>query len=191
MRSGHGRNVSKLWLLVALGIFAMMLASVSGCGGKKDEVETDPTIAEPAEAVDTETVPEAEVPEVEPEQGTALPDYAALEPSEFGVEDVFFAFDQYDLSSEAMSALSRNARIIRNAGDIVILIEGHADERGTIEYNLALGERRALAVKDYLTSLGVPSWQLQVTSYGESRPFALGSNDEAWALNRRAHFARP
>jgi peptidoglycan-associated lipoprotein len=89
-----------------------------------------------------------------------------------------------------MGVLSRNARILREI-DVTVLIEGHTDERGTVEYNLALGERRAIAVKDYLVSLGVPARRLQVTSYGESRPFAMGSNENAWAQNRRAHFARP
>jgi len=117
-------------------------------------------------------------------------DYAAMEPADFGVEDVYFAFDQYDLDAEAMGLLSRNARILREA-DVTILVAGHCDERGTIEYNLALGEKRANAVRDYLISLGVPARQLRVTSYGENKPFARGSDENAWALNRRAHFTRP
>ena len=75
--------------------------------------------------------------------------------------------------------------------EVIILLEGHCDERGTIEYNLALGEKRAKAVRDYLVTMGVASSRLRVTSYGESRPFALGSSETAWAKNRRAHFARP
>ena len=74
---------------------------------------------------------------------------------------------------------------------MTVLISGHCDERGTVEYNLALGEKRARAVKDYLVSLGVPARRLQITSYGESKPFAMGSNEAAWAQNRRAHFERP
>ena len=88
-----------------------------------------------------------------------------------------------------MTTLTRNARILREA-DVVVVIEGHCDERGTVEYNLALGEKRAKAVKDYLVSLGVPAANLEVTSYGESKPFATGTDDYAWAQNRRAHFAR-
>jgi peptidoglycan-associated lipoprotein len=113
-----------------------------------------------------------------------------MEPAEFGVEDVFFAFDQYELDGEAMSILSRNARILREA-DVLVLVSGHCDERGTVEYNLALGEKRANAVRDYLVSLGVPTRNLRVTSYGESSPFAMGHDEDAWALNRRAHFERP
>jgi peptidoglycan-associated lipoprotein len=74
---------------------------------------------------------------------------------------------------------------------VLILVSGHCDERGTVEYNLALGEKRANAVRDYLVSLGVPSRNLRVTSYGESSPFAAGHDEDAWALNRRAHFERP
>ncbi|MCB1185071.1 peptidoglycan-associated lipoprotein Pal [bacterium] len=113
-----------------------------------------------------------------------------MDPSEYGVQDVFFGFDQYELDNKAMGILSANARAIREAGT-VILISGHCDERGTLEYNLALGEKRANAVRDYLVSLGVPASKLRVTSYGENRPFAKGSNEDAWAKNRRAHFERP
>ena len=116
MRNGQGRIAARLWMLVVLGLVAMMLLSVSSCGGKNDEVETDPTTAEPAEPVDTETVPETEVPEMEPEQGTALPDYAALEPSEFGVEDIFFGFDEYDLRPVAADLLNKAAMQRERAG---------------------------------------------------------------------------
>jgi peptidoglycan-associated lipoprotein len=104
--------------------------------------------------------------------------------------DVYFAFDQYDLDNEAMGTLSRNAKILKEAG-VTVLISGHCDERGTVEYNLALGEKRARAVRDYLVSLGVPAGKLMVTSYGESKPFAYGSTEDAWAQNRRSHFERP
>jgi peptidoglycan-associated lipoprotein len=167
-------------------VLALML--MAGCG-KKSEVETDPAAgADTGEA--TEEVPEAVVPEeVEPEVDEG-PDYATLDPADYGVGDVFFAFDQYDLDDESMGVLSRNARVLKEAG-VVVLISGHCDERGTIEYNLALGEKRARAVRDYLVSLGVPAGQLKVTSYGESKPFSMGSNEDAWARNRRAHFERP
>ena len=166
----------------------LMLALAAGCGGDKPEPETDPAAG--MEDQPTETVPSEPAPEVPEEPTETIPDYANLDPADFGVEDVFFAFDQYDLDTEAMGILSRNARLLREAG-VTILISGHCDERGTVEYNLALGERRALAVRDYLVSLGVPAGKLRVTSYGESRPFAKGSNEDAWAQNRRAHFERP
>ncbi|PID80090.1 peptidoglycan-associated lipoprotein [bacterium DOLJORAL78_65_58] len=113
-----------------------------------------------------------------------------MAPAEYGVGDIFFAFDKYDLDREAMSILSANARALREA-DVVVMISGHCDERGTVEYNMALGEKRALAVRDYLVSLGVPARNLRTTSYGKSKPFAWGHNEAAWAKNRRAHFERP
>ncbi len=174
--------------MLALLALALMLALVafSGCGSKP-EAETDPALAggqAPVQELPPPPAPEETKPEV------TTPDYPNLDPSEYGVEDVFFAFDQYDLDDEAMAILSRNARILREAG-AVVLVSGHCDERGTIEYNLALGEKRANAVRDYLVSLGVSARNLRVTSYGESKPFAKGSNEDAWALNRRAHFERP
>jgi len=174
----------------ALSLMALilMLALAAGCGGNKGEVETD--AATGAGEMPAEQVPPPVVPEVKEEPAEPAMDYAAMEPAAYGVDDVFFEFDQYDLDNESMGILSRNARIMREAG-VTILISGHCDERGTVEYNLALGEKRALAVKDYLVSLGVPAANLRVTSYGESRPFVQGHDEAAWAQNRRAHFERP
>ena len=176
-------------MATALGlVLVLALMLVAGCG-KKSEVETDPAAgADTGET--TEEVPEAVVPEEVETVVDEGPDYVNLDPADYGVGDVFFAFDQYDLDDDSMGVLSRNARILKEAG-VVVLISGHCDERGTIEYNLALGEKRARAVRDYLVSLGVPAGQLKVTSYGESKPFAMGSNEDAWARNRRAHFERP
>jgi len=174
-------------ILFALAII-MMLGLLTACGGKKD-VEDDPTAAGDAGET-TETLPVEPVAEPEPEPEVITPDYAAMAPAEYGVEDVFFAFDQYELDDVTMGVLSRNARVLRET-DVTVLVSGHCDERGTIEYNLALGEKRAKAVKDYLVSLGVPAGRLQITSYGESKPFAMGSSEAAWAQNRRAHFERP
>jgi len=165
----------------------LMLAVAAECG-KKAEVETDPAADAGQEAV--EELPPPPAAEDETEVVEATPDYANMEPADFGIEDVYFAFDKYDLDDESMGTLSRNARILREAG-VMILISGHTDERGTVEYNLALGERRAMAVKDYLVSLGVSASNMRVTSYGESRPFSHGSTEDAWAQNRRAHFERP
>jgi len=113
------------------------------------------------------------------------------EPVEVGaerLEDVFFAFDKYTLDATARSALMRNAEFLIAHPDARILVEGHADERGTREYNLALGDRRARAVRDFLARYGVEAEQIQIISYGEERPFALGQGEEVWSRNRRAHF---
>jgi peptidoglycan-associated lipoprotein len=176
-------------VLLVLGlVLVLALISLTGCGGK-EEIETDPA-AEAGLGEETEVIPEPPVAEEDEAEVDEGPDYFSMDPSEYGVGDVYFAFDQYDLDDESMGTLSRNARILREAG-VTVLISGHCDERGTIEYNLALGERRARAVRDYLVSLGVPSSQLRITSFGESKPFAMGSTEDAWAQNRRAHFERP
>jgi peptidoglycan-associated lipoprotein len=99
---------------------------------------------------------------------------------------VYFAFDKYDLSSDAQAVLRRQAQWLNTYGNTTITVEGHCDERGTREYNLALGERRANSVKNYLVALGVSASRIQTISYGKERPAVLGSNEAAWAKNRRA-----
>lgn len=99
---------------------------------------------------------------------------------------VFFAFDQYALTPEARRTVEGQAGLLSRHGGVTVRIEGHADERGTREYNLALGDRRAHAVKDYLVALGISPARISTTSYGSERPAVLGSNEQAWAQNRRA-----
>jgi peptidoglycan-associated lipoprotein len=98
---------------------------------------------------------------------------------------VFFGFDRFDLTPEARLVLERQAAWLKQYGDLRLTVEGHADERGTREYNFALGARRANAVKDYLISLGVDPARVSTISYGKERPVAAGSNEAAWRLNRR------
>jgi peptidoglycan-associated lipoprotein len=103
-----------------------------------------------------------------------------------GVADtVFFGFDAVDLSAEARGTLERQAAWLKQNPQRAITIEGHCDERGTREYNLALGDRRANAVKNYLVSLGIPTNRIRTLSYGKERPVAIGASDAAWSQNRR------
>jgi peptidoglycan-associated lipoprotein len=104
------------------------------------------------------------------------------------MENIYFDFDKFTLSAEARKTLADNAKYLKAHGGSQVVIEGHCDERGSDEYNLALGESRALAAKNYLVSLGVSASRLSVISYGEEKPAAMGSNEEAWAKNRRAEF---
>jgi len=99
---------------------------------------------------------------------------------------VFFGFDRYDLSAEARATLDRQAAWLNKYPAVNVTIEGHADERGTREYNLALGERRATAARNYLIAAGVDGARLRTVSYGKERPAVPGSNEAAWAQNRRA-----
>jgi len=102
--------------------------------------------------------------------------------------DVYFDFDKADLTEEARTRLARNADWLKAHPEFEVRIEGHCDERGTNEYNLALGERRASAAKDYVSSLGVSGGMLTTLSYGEERPQCTESTEGCWARNRRAHF---
>ncbi len=104
------------------------------------------------------------------------------------VEPIFFAYDKAQLSAEARGILEANARVFRQYERVSVIIEGHCDERGTEEYNLALGDRRAQAVKSYLVELGIPGSRLETISFGEERPFAPDHTEAAFRQNRRAHF---
>ncbi len=99
---------------------------------------------------------------------------------------VFFMFDRSDISPEGQQILQRQADWLRRYPNVGVTIEGHCDERGTREYNLALGERRAAAAKKYLVSMGVKAGRISTISYGKERPAVIGSNEAAWAQNRRA-----
>jgi peptidoglycan-associated lipoprotein len=122
--------------------------------------------------------------------GTTIPSLPS--PKEFvesaALRDVFFDFDRYDVRTGDKGTLDENAKWLKSNQSALLLIEGHADERGTNEYNLALGERRAKATRDYLVSVGVDAGRITVISYGEERPICTEKNDACWAKNRRAHF---
>jgi len=98
---------------------------------------------------------------------------------------VFFAFDKSDITPEARQILQKQADWLKKYSQVTVTIEGHCDERGTREYNLALGERRATAVKNALVALGIPAARVSTISYGKERPAVVGSNEAAWAQNRR------
>ena len=103
------------------------------------------------------------------------------------IRDAFFGYDEAALSTDAQAALSASASWLKQNPTQGLLIEGHCDERGTEQYNLALGDRRAAIVRDYLVTLGVDGTRIRTVSYGEERPFDAGHNESAWAKNRRAH----
>lgn len=103
-------------------------------------------------------------------------------------QPVFFGLDSYEVEGPGQQALNANSSILKKYPTWIITIEGHCDERGTAEYNLALGEKRALAAKTYLVSLGIPADRVRTVSYGKEFPFDPGHNEDAWSKNRRAHF---
>ena len=104
------------------------------------------------------------------------------------LDDIFFDYDKSDLSDTARASLQKDADWMRKWQTTVVMIEGHADNRGTNEYNLALGERRAASTRDYLVSLGVPVSRINIVSKGEEQPFCTEEAEACWTQNRRGHF---
>jgi peptidoglycan-associated lipoprotein len=104
------------------------------------------------------------------------------------LRDIHFEFDRYDFRQADTKVLDMNAAWLRDNSNALLLIEGHADERGTNEYNLALGQRRAKAAVDYLVGQGVRATRIEIISYGEERPLCVQRTEACWARNRRAHF---
>ncbi|MCK4507238.1 MAG: peptidoglycan-associated lipoprotein Pal [Desulfuromonadales bacterium] len=127
---------------------------------------------------------EVKVADDKPMHGDAVPSHDKMA----GLKRINFDFDQFTLSAEARSVLGENAKYLSANSGVKAVIEGHCDERGSDEYNLALGESRAIAAKNYLVSLGVSAKRLSVISYGEEKPLSNGSGESAWAQNRRAEF---
>ncbi|HEY6865612.1 MAG TPA: peptidoglycan-associated lipoprotein Pal [Candidatus Eisenbacteria bacterium] len=165
----------------------MALALALGMGSCAPPPKTQPASSPtpPAES----TTPPAETPAPAP-----APPAAETPPSTISAADfkpAFFDFDSYSLGAHAREALDADAALLRQHPDVRITIEGHCDERGTVEYNHALGEKRAQAARDYLTAAGIDASRIEIVSYGKERPFDPGHNARAWAKNRRAHFVLP
>ncbi len=170
--------------LVALVILVAVTLLVSAGCAKKKVIPTTQLPSAPSQP--TQPVEEPQVKEQAPE-----PEVVEETPADrvaAAIQDVFFAFDDYSLSEEARGRLATNARLLSENKSVMITIEGHCDERGTVEYNLALGEKRALSAKNYLVNYGIDASRLTVISYGKERPFDSGHSEDAWAKNRRAHF---
>jgi peptidoglycan-associated lipoprotein len=104
------------------------------------------------------------------------------------VKDAYFDYDKADIRADARDALSQTAQFLRSYPQLKIVVEGHCDERGSTEYNLALGDRRAAAAKQFLVSLGISGDRMETVSYGKEKPFCTASNEDCWRQNRRAHF---
>ena len=178
----------------AIGL-ALVLALAVSCAKKQPPVAR-PTTPPPSAGADANRPAEPPTPVAEPQPVPPEPvvddALASRDIDQINknspFQPVFFAFDSSDLDSAGQQALNTNAEILKKYATWVITIEGHADERGTAEYNLALGERRAVAARTYLVSLGVPADRLRTVSYGKEFPFDPGHDEAAWAKNRRAQF---
>ncbi len=185
---------------VAVALAVLCLA-VPACGKKRPPAlagaqpgsgaETTTNLpAEQAPSQPVESGPDVKAVEGGAASGSDLAgDYAATGSSEGGpLADVRFALDSAALTDEARATLEKHALWLQGRRDAKVTIEGHCDERGTVEYNLALGEQRARAVREYLASLGVAADRLRAVSLGKERPLDPASTEEAYAKNRRAHF---
>lgn len=164
-------------LVVLLGFF--IVAFFWGC---KSGTKIKPAVEQPA--------PKEEVKKEEPAPAPVKQEEVKQEekPVEIKLDQIYFDFDKYFLRSDAKDALNRNAQALKDNPQVKIRIEGNCDERGTVEYNLALGEKRAKAAMDYLVNLGIDQSRITMISYGKERPLFPGHNEDAWSKNRRDDF---
>jgi peptidoglycan-associated lipoprotein len=184
--------------LTGLAVTLAVLVALSACGGKKrppvlattpggERVPADTAERAPAEPLDTG--PDVRALEGERAEGADLAAGALGAGESSPLADIRFELDSAALTDEARATLEKHALWLQGHRDLKVTVEGHCDERGTVEYNLALGEQRARAARDYLASLGVAAARLRVVSFGKERPLDPGNDEAAWAKNRRAHFA--
>ena len=162
---------------VIIGMTALALA-LGACGKKTPPAEVPPPVDQSANPAGTATDDSVDLVELPAMQADLI--------AKAGSDTVYFGTDEYSLDDQSRATLAAQARWMMANQSVRASIEGHADERGTREYNLALGERRANAAKDFLIAQGVPAGRLTTISWGKERPIVMGSNEEAWAQNRRA-----
>jgi peptidoglycan-associated lipoprotein len=173
----------KLWVIMALLLVIPGFMVTVGCQKKVVSVQKEP---EPKPEPKEEPVTVVEEKKEEPAP-TPVPTPTKLDDMVMR-EDIYFDFDKSNLKPAAQENLLRKAEWLRDNPDVTVTIEGHCDERGTNEYNLALGDRRSESAKAFLVNLGISAARLTTISYGEERPVCLQRNEECWAKNRRAHF---
>lgn len=184
--------------IISLCLSVSLVLLSAGCAGKKVASSSGDQSSQSGQAK-TEAIQPDAIKTVPLERSFDRPSGSATTPSGrqpsdlsvapgTGLGDVFFDFDRFQIRKDAMPVLDANVQWFRANGNSAVLIEGHCDERGTLAYNLVLGEKRARAAKKYLLDLGVQASQLQITSYGETRPFCKQQNEDCYQQNRRAHF---
>ncbi len=175
----RGVNVKKLNVSIALLLVLSVLMILSACAEKQATlIDSSPSAAGQQDAVS----------QGKAEAGSDVKTAAPSETDLFESERIFFDFDKYNLKPEALEILAKKAEWLQAHPEISIRIEGHCDERGTDEYNLALGQRRAETAMSCLVSLGISKTRITTVSYGESQPVAPGHDEESWTQNRRDEF---
>lgn len=181
----------RIWLMVALLMLLPMALMMTACAkrGVTTETQVDQAALDAERARQEELARQRALEEERLQQEQLLSQQAKdAERTRFMNENIYFEFDKYRLLPEAQEILRSKADWMRANPNVTAIIEGHTDERGTTEYNLALGERRAESAKSFLLDLGISASRLTTISYGEERPIDPRSNEEAWAKNRRAQF---
>ncbi|MBI5192131.1 MAG: OmpA family protein [Nitrospirae bacterium] len=193
------RIISKIMISIAFLVVPIMIIA-SGCTKKVSttdikEIEKPEQGLLPSEPSPVyETVAEPPVPQPDVIRGNGKSGESGditsgrTPASEKGVGDVFFDFDRYIIREDGVETLNHNSTVLRKIGFKNLVVEGHADERGTTDYNLALGERRAVSAKKYLSSLGIDSTRISVITFGKEKPFCAEHSEDCWQQNRRAHF---
>jgi peptidoglycan-associated lipoprotein len=175
--------VKKLTLIVALAALAAALVLPAGCAKEQ--------VAAPGEQLSAEEQARLEAERQRRLREARLKEQEARETQlreVFVNQDIHFEYDRYDLTPEAKQILNEKAQYLKDHPGIMCIVEGHCDERGSNAYNMALGEKRAKAAAAYLEAMGIAGHRLETVSYGEERPLVLGTTQEAYAANRRAHF---
>ena len=179
-------------------IFLTALIFTNGClkkvstskldetGTKSTELTPDVRKSEPINGGDLIAIAEPSLPSVDVNEDSPAGEKTLS--SNKDIKDIFFDFDEYIIRDDSITRLQSNASVIKSKKVKRVIIEGHSDERGTNEYNLALGERRAQSTKRYLTALGINPTNIATISYGEEKPFCSDQNEDCWQQNRRAHF---
>ncbi|MCK4738556.1 MAG: peptidoglycan-associated lipoprotein Pal [Deltaproteobacteria bacterium] len=158
-------------------ICALLVAGLglTGCGKKPIKTKSPVETVKPKPKIKTPKAP------IDISSGRDIPEDVAV------IEDVFFDYNRYSVRGDMRDVIKENARALNSDSSKRVLIEGHCDERGTEEYNIALGDRRAQAIKKYLQNLGVSSSRITTRSYGEQKPFCEQSTESCWQSNRRGH----
>ena len=182
--------------LIAVLAITGIIGSI-GCSQKKistaDQASSTPSTTQtrPVEtkdtAADSKKIPTESVTSLDKDKKDTIPAY--IKELQSKLQDISFAYDKYELSDDGKKTAKILSDMLAKNKKVRVTVEGHCDERGTNEYNLALGDRRAKIVKDYLIVLGVAANRIEMISYGEEKPLCTENNEQCWSKNRRAHFA--
>ena len=172
-------------MVIKLFTSALLVFFLAACSTTPKDTADSSGSGSSSTSSDVSSSEEGTITETSPESASIVP--GSQEDLIVNVGDrVFFNYDSSDLDSDAQELLQDQVAWLKQYSDVSVIVEGHCDERGTREYNLALGEKRAQSVKNYLISLGISSDRISSISYGKERPAVVGSNDGAWAQNRRS-----